>query len=49
MLQNYCNVGRLFWVVYHPPANSHDGVLQGAPMNEECQIWVSVYVVLTST
>ena len=36
-------------MVYHPPHNSHDGVLLGAQMHEKIHIWVSVCVVINST
>ena len=40
---------RLFWIDYPPPPQSQNNVVQGAQMNEECHIWMSVCAVLTST
>ena len=40
---------QVVWIVYHPSPKSDYSVLQESPMYAYFHIWVSVYVVLTST
>ena len=49
MLQNHYTVDRLFLIDYNPPPQSQNNALQGALINAEYHIWVSVYFFLTST